>query len=662
MIERGLRLVAAIAAVGVLLIGAGPAWAVSPTSSSISSPGDHSRFFYDASAASSTVFMVTGTATGSGNLDVDCFDGNGTQYTLVSNVAPTIGNSFSVPITSSELNSAGFYHSGQDGTCVLRAVPTGSSTKYPPGSVSSFEGPLIAVTQRALFTNMGQATDYDYSMSGFAGVMRLEAAGDEGLGATLLEPTAFASSTPSFNGVGSYGEITVDGAEAFDASSAESSLPGYQGLTVSDSFDASTGDLTVSEAEPLLLCQPSVSICTSYTESGVEFDRTWQETQDGTVADQTDAFRSVDGNPHSLDAQLNDVIFSQAGFTGSGDVAGFKFVGSSTWQDYPQNATVSLPSGANSIYFKVDDNTPDAGDGVNPQGAISYAAAPSGPVEFTASDEDNSGNFPEFALPYDRTIPAGGQTVLRFSYAQAFDLTTAQTQAQAALARFAPQLAVTSPDDGATVDASTVSVSGTASDSVGIQSLTVQGRSVTVGAGGAWTAPVSLAPGANKITATLTGQDGDISQQQITITWSKLVIRSKLVVHRPSVSAREVKFGVSCEGVAGSVCQCQGQVVTVEKPGGKQIVGLVASERQRRRKQVILGSKRFSLKAGKTQAIVIELNGKTGRLLSQFRDVPALLNVTLLNTQPSTVSTTKITIKKARHRAGNARDAVQAGN
>ena len=98
-VERGLKLVAAVAAVGALLIGAGPACAVSPTSSSISSPGDHSRIFYDPSAASSTVFMVTGTVTGSGNLDVDCFDGDGTQYTLVSNVAP-IANSFSVPVTS----------------------------------------------------------------------------------------------------------------------------------------------------------------------------------------------------------------------------------------------------------------------------------------------------------------------------------------------------------------------------------------------------------------------------------------------------------------------------------------------------------------------------------------------------------------------------------
>ena len=197
---------------------------------------------------------------------------------------------------------------------------------------------------------------------------------------------------------------------------------------------------------------------------------------------------------------------------------------------------------------------------------------------------------------------------------------------------------------------------------MGIQSLTVQGRNVTVGAGGGWATPVSLAPGANTITATLTGQDGDTSQRQITITWSQLVIRSKLVIHTPNVSAREVKFRVTCEGVAGSVCQCQGQVVTVEKLLGKQIVGLVARERQRRRKQVILGSKWFSLTAGKTQEIVIELNGKTERLLSQFRDVPALLNVAVLNTQPSTVATTNITIKKARPRARNERDAVQAGN
>jgi hypothetical protein len=65
----------------------------------------------------------------------------------------------------------------------------------------------------------------------------------------------------------------------------------------------------------------------------VELDRTWQETHDGTVADQTDLFRSVDGDPHSLRAQVTDAIFSHAGFTGSGDVAAFQFPGSSTWRD-----------------------------------------------------------------------------------------------------------------------------------------------------------------------------------------------------------------------------------------------------------------------------------------------------------------------------------------
>lgn len=466
MRDRGLRLVAAVAVLGGLLIAATPAQALSPSSSSISSPSGHARFFYDASATSSTVFTASGTTSGSGNVDIDCFDGNGAQYTLVSNLAP-VGNSFSAPVTSGDLSNAGLYRAGQDGTCVLRAVPAGSITKYPPGAASPFQGPVIALTEEDLFTNMGQDTDYDSSMSGFAAVMRLEAAGDEGLGATMLEPMTFASSTPSFNGVGSYGELTVDGTEAFDASSAESAKPGYQGLTVSSSFDPSTGNLTLFEAEPLLFCQPSVSTCSSYTGSGVELDRTWQESHDGTVADQTDLFRSVDGHPHSLRAQVTDAIFSHAGFTGSGDVAAFQFPGSSTWRDYPQNATVSLPRGANTIDFKVDDKTPDAGDGVNPQGAITYAARPSGPVEFTVSDEHQSGSFPEFELLYNRTIPANGHTVLRFSYTQAFALATARTQAHNALARFAPRLTITSPHDKATVGSSTVTVSGTASDSVG---------------------------------------------------------------------------------------------------------------------------------------------------------------------------------------------------
>jgi hypothetical protein len=172
---------------------------------------------------------------------------------------------------------------------------------------------------------------------------------------------------------------------------------------------------------------------------------------------------------------------------------------------------------------------------------------------------------------------------------------------------------------------------------VGIRSLIVQGRAALLAGGGHWSAPVSLRLGANKITATLTGQDGDTSRQQITVT------RSPLTVHKLRVSARRVRLGVTCG--SGSVCRGTGQVLTVERLLGQQIVGLQASKTTLRRRRVVLGSERFSVRAGKTETIVIELNGKVGTLLARFAYVPALLKVTLLGTPPPTVFTRNIEIR-----------------
>lgn len=631
-----IRLLGAAAVLAGLLLSATSAQAA-VTASSVASPDNHSRFLYDTSASSTTVFTVTGTTTGSGNVDVDCYDGNGNRYLLASNVTVS-GNSFSAAITTSELVSATL-----DTTCVLRAVPTGDTNRYPPDNSPPFAGPFVAFTKTNIVASGGQTVDYFYGMNGFAAGMQFGSAGEPSLGAHLFEPTTFTSTINSFNGVGGLlaDELKVDGIEAFDANQAESAKSGYQGLTVSQSFDPSTGNLTISEVEPLLFCQPSPSSCSGYTGSGVGLDRTWQETQDGTVADQTDVFRSVDGKQHSLNALEDDEIFSPAGFTGHGDTAAFRFPGSPAWQDYAKNATVPLPGGANSIYFKVDGKTPDAGDGVNPQGAISYAAAPSGPVRFTVSDENSSGSFDEFVMPYSRTIPAGGSTVLRFSYTQAFGLATAQSSAQAALGRFAPQLTITSPANGVDSTSPTATVSGTASDSVGVESLTVNGRSVAVGSGGAWSTPVSLKPGANVLTAVLTGEDGDTTARQLTVN---LVPHFKLK-RSLKATTKAVTFKVSCLGQKGQVCHGLGQVITVEKLKRRKVVGLTTVQGKHHRRVVVLGAKRFSLKVGKTMKITLKLKGATAKLLAQFGHIPAVLKLSLLNARPPIATRHRLKIK-----------------
>jgi len=645
------RAVALLVACGGFLVGAASAEA-QVTASSIASPSDHSYYYIGQGALSGTVFTVTGRTTGSGDVDIDCYDAAGDIAKIATGVTVT-DNSFSVPVSTSELNNAGMVD-----TCVLRAVDAGDTSDFPPGADSPFHGPTLAISGSSTSSD-----EYFYTMNWFAGRMVFNQA-DQGLDGALYEPTTFAqSATQSFEGFGKldspgtdgegnqFYELTVDGTPAFTSDAANQSTPGWQAMAVAQTFDPASGEITIIEHEPLLLCTPSVSTCTKYVPSGVALDRTWEGLSDGQVADQADVFRSTDGAQHMLQVEEDDELGSAEGDGVSGGYAAFKFPGSTGWQDYGENAMVTLPIGPGTFYFKTDGTTPDAGDGTDPQGTVSYASAPSGPIDFTSSDEldgPSGGRVPEWLMPYTRMIPAGGQTVLRFSYAQSFSLSSAQALAGAALAQFAPALSITAPANGSTVSRSTVTVSGTAADSAGIQSLTVDGQSVTVGARGSWSVPLALTGGPNTINAVLIGDDGDSAQQQITVTYTPIP-RLKLL-GRPKATGKTVTFKVTCQGSTGAVCRGKAQVVTVERLLGEKLIAVSARAPRHHHKRVGLGTKRFTLAAGNSATFMIRLNGTTGRLLARFGHVPAALRVSLLNTQPPKVQSKKVTIRPKKHR------------
>jgi hypothetical protein len=524
--RRRLTLSAALA-ICALATMAGSAHAAGITASTITSPAGNSYFFYDAGGASTTLFTATGTTTGTGDFDLNCYDGGGEVASLATDVTPDNGT-FSVPISTSTLLA----ELGSD-TCVLRAVPTGSTTDILPGVSTTFTGPTIAVSEKTESTTSSDALyNFGYSLSDFDGYMNFESPGQCGLDYGLLYASGtLAPSAQSFSCLGGLydpdgeedgnnfgGGITVDGVEALDSYAAwnlnknHGTYPGYEGITLSETFNA--GALTINDDEPILDCVPSYSNCTSFTPSGVQLDRTWQTADDGRVALQTDVFQSVDGAQHSIAVLEDDTV---ANVTPPG--AAFDFPGSSGFQDYAENATVTLPSGPGTIYFKTDSSTPDAGDGTNPQGSITYTSAPNnGPVDFSYSDETSA--YAEFVMPYARTIPAGGSVALRFGYSQDYALADVQTLAQTVLASFTPAVSIISPATGTTLTSSPVTVSGTASDAAGITSVDVNGQAATLGAGGTFSAPVALTPGASTITAVAADGDGITAQAQIAVTYT----------------------------------------------------------------------------------------------------------------------------------------------
>lgn len=71
-----------------------------------------------------------------------------------------------------------------------------------------------------------------------------------------------------------------------------------------------------------------------------------------------------------------------------------------------------------------------------------------------------------------------------------------------------PSLSVTSPTNNLATASNTVTVSGTASDTVGLKSVTVNGTTVTVSSSGSFSKSVSLSAGSNTITVVATDNAG----------------------------------------------------------------------------------------------------------------------------------------------------------
>ena len=82
----------------------------------------------------------------------------------------------------------------------------------------------------------------------------------------------------------------------------------------------------------------------------------------------------------------------------------------------------------------------------------------------------------------------------------------------------APVLVVAAPADGLVTAAAGVTVSGTASDTSGLSSVTVNGTPVSVSADGSFSQPVSLSGGVNTITVRAADNAGNVTVETRTVT------------------------------------------------------------------------------------------------------------------------------------------------
>ena len=492
-----------------------------------------------------TTLTVSGTATGTGSVDIACYFGTpaNLQVVVLQSGLPVSAGTFHTSNLQMQGKIAGL-------ACRLRAVPAGGEAG---GDISDYAGPQLAVSEVAIpvsavasGTNAG--TPYDFYVKdvtftgsagwGPAGVDPLK--GQFGCGGPFAAPTDPDFDVGNFaincmgslmgDDLGAFGgrsEVQVDGRNAYDAASAQAlfaaangnlasqNLPGFpQTLTDHVVWDASTGLLTSDSVESWVECSGQneevqvFQTCSSFVPSGVQLERITTTSDGGRVVTITDIWSSTDGKPHMVDLLDDDVVGPELQPTGT---PGFEFPGQTSFSEYGPGADLPGPSSApGSILVRTNMAAPD-GSPTEAVGAITFGVAPSA-FHFVNSDEFEEHNTLE--------VPAGGSASLSYIYSVGYSVADLSGLALTAQDRFEPPSVVIGPPASGTVTVPTTTLSGSASAGSGIASLVVDGKSVPVASNGTWTAQVSLSPGTNTITAVATDGAGATAQAQVAVVYT----------------------------------------------------------------------------------------------------------------------------------------------
>jgi hypothetical protein len=653
---------ALLAALALLITGVLASTAsAAVTETNITSPGNPT-YTLDERGGTVETFSIKGTANENANVDINCYSPS-TYVTVAADVTVS-GDAFSATGSAQSLD---------EGPCVLRAVPTGDTTAYPPGVSSTFTGPQMARSYFETYvdSNSKATYGYEFEQNTLTAYNEIEDAGDCGLDySNLYAPGSLEASEGFFycNGAlferdlsSSRSDIQIDGQNAYDSSAADnlyeelkmSSAPAP--ISINKTFNTGSGEVTIHETDPIVKCAssktnpntfpPTEESCQSLVSAGVQLERTWQISHAGQVIDMTDTWHSTDGASHSLNA-----LYFQEFVSNKTDGSSFEFPGHSEFGGVEDNEKVSLPSGSGTILYKEDKNTPSSGNLEHPQGAIVYDNAPSEAIAF--GEGTGAGNTATaFEMPYQRTIPAGGSYTLRMGFVQAYSLAEVNSLAEGVKSTYTPpSVSITSPANGATVSTASVTVSGTAKDNGGIESLTVDGQTVSVGSNGEWSTVVALALGANTITAKATNDSGQSTSTSIAVTYTPPPPPpppAAKVKQLGSVSGANGKVALSlaCEGTAGETCKVQIALTTIEKLRGHKIIAV--SARSKTRSQTLkVAAVTLIIKAGQRVTVSITPNAVGRQLLSKFGKLPVHLTAVLVNgAAKTTIVAQNLTIK-----------------
>jgi len=465
-------------------------------------------------------------------------------------------------------------------TCVLRALPDPATDAAELGH---FTGPTIGVSRYTNESDVARARDNGGLMTTFStdffvagaqlgGYMEWNSVSSCGLTFSYPYDSAFGfagdgaiASEPLFNCAGalypnatstdgrasilidgssaltSYGAWTVAAGSSDPSRTTRGAIPRdqYPAPTFTREVDPLTGDVTITETEPLVFCSAGNpgSGCSALVTAGATLTRTIVQTDDGRLATVDDTFSDTSGTARSLEVRYDQHVGRDAGESGAAtrptfDVDGGGYAARQTG-DQPELAPEA--PGIIGIQGDPDNGAPGL---ENPQGAIVYSSAPDA-VRFGYANDPlpnlTTGLFPlgparpdingddaaQFELTYERTLPAGGDVSLGHAYVQALTRGEADTVAALTAAGLVtPSLAIDSPADGATLTDATATVAGHAGDRFTAVTVTVNGVDAPVAGDGTWSLPVTLTPGSNEIVAIATNGAGKTTQVAETLIYT----------------------------------------------------------------------------------------------------------------------------------------------
>ncbi len=559
------------------------------TASTVTSPSP-GRLLYDKSV--DTQGTVSGTVTGSGNVDIRCYAGT-TFSTLQSNVS-VVGGTFS--ITKS-------FKAIADNRCTLRAVPVGLGAG---ADTSAFSGPLLLVdfTERDTLTTgvPGQLYDYyEWRQNNTAGNDYDSVASCGLCDSRLYDPLTGQQGKFLWYGnaalYGSHGAdrayAMIDGHRAYASQAARNinsnaaTQPPVSVTTIRDD----TGDMTIHEMSPLSRCpddtdSPNAVACPAFTPLGVTLDRTYQQTDDGRLIRVSDRFLSTDGQAHDLDLWYDNTQDKNG--SPPHPAGQFPWMGAPLHETVAGEAVTAPPAGPGVLYVVRDITAPD-GDVANPNGALAFNPAPDGIGYDKGYD---------FVMKYHRTVPAGGELAIDQSYVMRQTQAEVHTAANAEVDHLGlPQVAISAPADGATVSSPSLTVTGTASDNVGVASVSVNGQAAVLNSG-SWSATVTLPPGTSTVTAVGTDGAGNTASASRSVTYTP----------PPPPAATKLKL------VLGSISSKQrvnkAKAVIVKAGCGALACNVTATAKSSL-KETSAASTKGNASAGSTTTLKLKISAKT---------------------------------------------------